>query len=112
MPGRKEQGPRGEVPVNEHHRPWAWRWLPALRPCRSKLRDELLKLSEVSVTTVREVLNRYGVAVLITKEEDERLTQAGLRDEMPAGWDGSNALARYKAVGIELVENDSTRQTF
>jgi hypothetical protein len=69
------------------------------------LQDELLKLSDVTVTTVREVLNRYGVSVLITDEEDERLNKAGLRYKMPNGWDGSDALARYKAIGIELVEN-------
>ncbi len=51
-----------------------------------------------------------GVFVLITKEEDEHLNKAGYRNKMPSEWDGRDPLARYKAVGIELVENtpDST----
>ena len=70
------------------------------------LQSELLRLSDVTVTAVREVLERHGGTVLITNEEDERLNKAGLRNTMPTGWDGIDPLARYKAVSIELVENE------
>jgi hypothetical protein len=69
------------------------------------LQDELLKLSNVTVETIRPVLDRYGVTVLITGDDDQRLNKAGLRNKMPDGWNGLDPLARYKAVGIELVEN-------
>jgi hypothetical protein len=59
----------------------------------------------VTSEAVRAVLERYGVTVLITLDEDRQLNKAGLRNRMPAEWDGSDPLARYKAVGIELVRN-------
>ena len=55
--------------------------------------------------TVRDVLDRYGITVLITADEDERLNKAGLRNRMPTDWDGRDPLTRYKAVGIDVVEN-------
>jgi len=69
------------------------------------LQDELLNRQDLAGESVRAVLDCYGVAVLITAEDEERLDRAGLRNRMPAGWDGADPLARYKAVGIELVEN-------
>ena len=69
------------------------------------LQDELLGISEVTARAVRDVLNRHGVTVLITKEEDRRLNQAGLRSRMPDDWDGSDRLARYKAAGIKILRN-------
>jgi len=46
------------------------------------------------------------VPVLITKEEDARLSAAGLKSRMPKGWKvGNDPLARYRKVGIEIVEN-------
>ena len=56
---------------------------------------------------VAALLDRYLWIAVITKEEDAKLTAAGLSRKMPAGWDGKDILARYKAVGIELVEDKS-----
>jgi hypothetical protein len=50
-------------------------------------------------------LQRFDVIVLITKEEENILSLKGYRDKMPDSWDGIDPLARYKAVGIELVLN-------
>lgn len=72
------------------------------------LQDELLGLADVTVQRVRGVLDRYGAIVLITKEEDRRLRKAGLGSRMPMGCGPRDVLARYRAVGIEVVENVTT----
>jgi hypothetical protein len=66
---------------------------------------ELLDLSEVAKRSVASVLSRFGTIVLITREEDARLGAAGYGRTMPLDWDGLDHLARYRAVGIELIEN-------
>jgi hypothetical protein len=66
---------------------------------------ELLNLTDVSDIQVISVLERFGTIVLITKDEEDRINAKGLGHRMPDGWDGIDPLARYKAVGIELVEN-------
>jgi hypothetical protein len=73
------------------------------------LQNELLLLNPVTRNSVARVLNRFDTAVLITPEENERLNKAGYKDKMPDGWDGSDPLARYRAVGLELVENEASQ---
>jgi hypothetical protein len=63
----------------------------------------LLDLAEVTPTTVRPILEKHDVAAIA--DEDARLTAAGLGHKMPDEWDGIDPLARYKAVGIEIVDN-------
>jgi hypothetical protein len=65
----------------------------------------LMELKEVAPETVRPVLEKYDVCAIITADEDARLTSAGLQRKMPDDWDQIDPLARYRAVGIELVEN-------
>lgn len=67
--------------------------------------EEMLALAEVTPNSVRAVLEKFDVMVLITKEENARLNASGLKQEMPAKWDGADSLARYKAVCIELIPN-------
>ncbi len=69
------------------------------------LQAELLKLVDVTTHSVENVLNKFGTVVLITKEENDLLNAAGYRSDMPKDWDGIDPLARYKAVGIEVLEN-------
>lgn len=69
------------------------------------LQAELLELGDATPEAVRNVLLRYETRVLITKAENGRLNASGLRDKMPLTWDRTDPLARYKVVGIELVEN-------
>jgi hypothetical protein len=71
------------------------------------LLKELLELREVSTDSVREVLGRHCIVVLITKQENQRLNSLNLGSNMPTGWDHANPLARYAAAGIEIVENSS-----
>ncbi len=69
------------------------------------LEAELLGLGKVTPETVRPLLLKYEICVLITKDDNEQLNQHGLKNRMPPGWDGVDSLARYAAAGIELVEN-------
>ncbi len=69
------------------------------------LQRELLSLSPVTERAVADTLKKFGTVVLVTKAEDANLNRAGFRSRMPPGWDGTDPLARYKALGIDLVEN-------
>lgn len=73
------------------------------------LYNELLRLPSPTAASVRPLLERLCVAALLTREEDDRLTAAGLRERMPADWNGSDALARYRAAGIEVLPNEPLR---
>lgn len=48
------------------------------------------------------------MCVIITANEDAQLTATGWKRKMPDDWDKIDHLARYKAVGIENVENTNT----
>jgi len=72
------------------------------------LQSELLQLNDVTPGAVRDVLLKHEIMVLITKSENARLNASGLQKKMPLTWDGTTPLARYKEVGIELVENGPT----
>jgi hypothetical protein len=69
------------------------------------LQAELLALQPVTEAAVESVLSRFGTTVLITKEENDHLNRLGYGRSMPAGWNRTDPLARYKAAGIDLVEN-------
>jgi hypothetical protein len=71
------------------------------------LQAELLKLSDVTTDSVRNALNKFGTVALVTREENNILNHAGYGSAMPKDWNGTDSLARYKAVGIEIVENSS-----
>jgi hypothetical protein len=74
------------------------------------LQSDLLGLENVTPEAIMGVLLNHNVGVLITKSENERLNASGLQAKMPQGWDRVDPLARYKAVGIELVENRQTER--
>lgn len=69
------------------------------------VQEALLNLDVVDSQAVRNVLARWVVAAIITRDEDRALSAAGLGRRMPDGWDGENPLARYEQVGIEIVQN-------
>lgn len=71
------------------------------------LQRELLSLDPVNTEVVSRVLDGFGTVVLITKEENARLAAAGYGCSMPENWDKRDSLARYKAVGIDIIENSS-----
>lgn len=69
------------------------------------LQKKLLSLNIVSPKTVEPLLEKYSNFALILKSEDEKLRAAGYNHKMPEDWDGIDPLARYKAVGIDIVKN-------
>ncbi|WOK08789.1 hypothetical protein RT717_09090 [Imperialibacter roseus] len=66
------------------------------------VQKELLQSSELSISKLREILDRSIVICVITKEEDRLLRSLGLAKKMPEGWNGEDRLARYKAANIEV----------
>lgn len=73
------------------------------------MQSELLQLDDVTPEAVRSVLQRYETCVLITKSENALLNKSRLQSKMPPTWDGTDDLARYRAVGIDLLENQPLR---
>jgi hypothetical protein len=73
------------------------------------LLNDLLGLANVTPEAVRTMLEgKHGpIAVLITKDEDARLSKLGLAHRMPEDWGGADHLARYRAAEIELEDNMS-----
>ena len=69
------------------------------------LQDKLLSLDSPEPLSIREVLEQYAVACLITKYEDRLLTRIGLNNKMPEPWNETDVLARYKTAGIDVTEN-------
>lgn len=66
------------------------------------LRSELFDRQPKDVNEVRSFLKTYFNCGIVTKEEDSRLTAAGLRSAMPSGWTFNDSVfARYMAVGIQ-----------
>ena len=73
------------------------------------MRSRFRSLSTSSLTTVdltieslEESLWRLFRVRLVTKAEDRRLVEAGLRFKMPEDWNGEDPWARYRAVEIKL----------
>lgn len=67
---------------------------------KSVLIKMLFEIKNPTPKSVEDILSRYCVAVVVTKDEDRLLSKAGLRSKMPADWDGSDLWARYRKVGI------------
>lgn len=65
---------------------------------------KLLSLDQPTTDEILLIIKNYYFLCLITKDEDELLTAAGLRSKMPQGWDeGKNSVfARYEKVGIKI----------
>lgn len=59
---------------------------------------------ELTVDYVEKTIRERLFCALITEEEDERLSDAGLQRKMPGGWDFDNGdiAQRYIAVGITM----------
>ena len=72
------------------------------------LQDELLRLSDVKTRSIRNLLKKFCVPVLIMNKENRRLNARGYRNRMPEDWNGLDRLARYRTVGIKIVKNKCT----
>lgn len=69
------------------------------------LQRRLLALETVDESSILALLHQLNLVALITKDEDKILKSAGLNQSMPKDWDGSDPLARYRKIGIELIPN-------
>ena len=75
-------------------------------PCvLAAIKGQFANGEKFSEEAVRQLLERYWLIALITKEEDDTLTNLGLQKKMPGDWDGTDVFARYKAAGISLEES-------
>lgn len=55
----------------------------------------------------RDLLDRYAIGCLVTKNEDQRFRQERVWKSMPKGWEnGDDAFARYKQAGIKVIERE------
>lgn len=66
--------------------------------------NKLYKDEKLTVENVQDILNKYLVICMVTKEEDAKMTEIGLQKSMPKDWDGLNVWARYDAVGIKPIK--------
>jgi len=65
-------------------------------------RNELFR-TDLSVESIKQVLQSSGRVTLLLRTEDTQLREAKLNTKMPDGWRfGDNPFARYHEVGIEL----------
>ena len=63
--------------------------------------NKFIDMDRIDKEEIRELLENYFNVLLVTKDEDAKLTEAGLRSKMPDDWDGENPWARHDAVGIK-----------
>ena len=71
--------------------------------------NKLLSLEPLTHKNIMALIEKYYVICAITKEEDKKLSAAGLRSRMPKGWDENkdSIFARYEAVGISVINEES-----
>lgn len=85
----------GEAPVIDHPVPQRW-FLHLL--CGLPGRD-------LRIPYIQRLLYEHAGFALITADEERRLAEHGLSDEMPDGWDGLDRYARYDQCRISLGED-------
>lgn len=77
---------------------------PDALPGRLRHGDSLLVLGNPRAWQIAEIVRKWTVMAWISKDEDTRLREMKLHDRMPAGWDGCDLFARYKACGLEWTK--------
>ena len=55
-----------------------------------------------STEGVEDILKKFFLVRLVTKDEDALLRSSGLRAVMPDDWDQKDPFARYEKIGIEV----------
>jgi hypothetical protein len=68
---------------------------------------EELKEESPDEGKIYNILLKYYFTALITKDEDKKLDEKGLRKVMCVGevWDNESLFVRYETTGIQLIEN-------
>lgn len=65
----------------------------------------LEKQNNPSPEDIRKTVTKYSHRAIITKQEDNKLRDAGLSNKMPDNWDNNTFDARYKSVKIDLLNS-------
>lgn len=65
----------------------------------------MLALSPVTPNAAPAILEPFQRLRFDHRGEQRLLDAAGFARAMPDDWDGEDALARYRKMGVELVEN-------
>lgn len=68
--------------------------------------NRLMKLKPLTMLRVTNLLKKLYRVRLVTQAEHIKLNEGGMRSKMPDGWDGKDAFARYRSIGIKLVNYD------
>ena len=70
---------------------------------REVVRQKIFGLRNPTQEAVRRTLKTWCVGVVVTKTEDEKLNNLGLRSSMPLDWNRRDKWARYKAAEIAIA---------
>lgn len=69
----------------------------------SVINKKVVELHQPTEESIIDVVRSWTILAAITQAEHDLLRQRGLHDKMPNSWCGTDKLARYKEVGIELL---------
>lgn len=67
---------------------------------RTLITKRLFSMDEPTAERIKEFLDAFCIGVVVTKDEDGKLNELGLRSSMPKDWDGKDPWARYRTAGI------------
>ncbi len=73
-----------------------------LRPRASLVAGFLARAGEITAVELVNQLTDHLAAAVITKEEDRRITAAGLGSKMPPGGE-DDVWSRYRAAGLDVT---------
>ena len=71
----------------------------------SEINKRVLSLGSPNANKIQEIVVEWSILCVITEDEDELLKNEKITKSMPNDWDGIDKYARYKKVGIELVQS-------
>ena len=71
----------------------------------SVLLDKVYRRKKIDTDQLVRLVSAYSCMVLITRDEDTCLRNAGLVKSMPPDWDTKDVLARYSHAGIRIRPN-------
>ena len=56
------------------------------------------------IKEVYKIINKYSKSVVVTKDEEKKLNEKGLKQKMPKDWDEKKWYARYEKSGINIID--------
>lgn len=63
----------------------------------------LMEKTKLSAQEIYKFLEKFCIGVVITKDEDQKINNEGLRSKMPNDWDYEDPWARYKGLNINIT---------